>query len=102
MLSHPRFKTNLFNRPLDKVLVTDFFGGVQSVLLTESAYPLKSKGEGASVLTEKSHISASLSPFPVDNQPSSQILPKSISDLIPLQFLVATLIFGTLVAISIF
>lgn len=30
----------MFNRPLDKVKVTDFFGNVQNVELTKSRYPL--------------------------------------------------------------
>ncbi|GAA5805102.1 glycosylphosphatidylinositol anchor biosynthesis [Helicostylum pulchrum] len=38
--SHPGIRSDLFNRPLDKVKVTDFFGNVQNVELTKSRYPL--------------------------------------------------------------
>ncbi|GAN05226.1 conserved hypothetical protein [Mucor ambiguus] len=38
--SHPGIRSDLFNRPLNKVKVTDFFGNVQNVELTKSRYPL--------------------------------------------------------------
>jgi phosphatidylinositol glycan class K len=38
--SHPGIRSDLFNRPLDKVKVTDFFGNVQNVELTKNRYPL--------------------------------------------------------------
>ncbi|GAA5816889.1 hypothetical protein MFLAVUS_010424 [Mucor flavus] len=38
--SHPGIRFDLFNRPLDKVKVTDFFGNVQNVELTKNRYPL--------------------------------------------------------------
>jgi phosphatidylinositol glycan class K len=39
--SHPGIRSDLFNRPLDKVKVTDFFGNVQNVELTKKRYPLQ-------------------------------------------------------------
>ncbi|CAG8467872.1 4566_t:CDS:2 [Ambispora leptoticha] len=38
--STPGVRSDLFRRPLDKVLVTDFFGNVQNVELTEQKYNL--------------------------------------------------------------
>ncbi|CAJ0751924.1 19686_t:CDS:2 [Entrophospora sp. SA101] len=38
--STPGFRSDLFRRPLDKVLVTDFFGSVQNVELTGQKYNL--------------------------------------------------------------
>ncbi|OZJ05442.1 hypothetical protein BZG36_01634 [Bifiguratus adelaidae] len=38
--SHPGIRTDLFNRDLDKVRLTDFFGSVQNVELTPSRYKL--------------------------------------------------------------
>ncbi|CAG8542065.1 5781_t:CDS:2 [Ambispora gerdemannii] len=38
--STPGVRSDLFRRPLDKVLVTDFFGSVQNVELTEQKYNL--------------------------------------------------------------
>ncbi|CAO3656588.1 unnamed protein product [Mucor fragilis] len=38
--SHPGIRSDLFNRPLNEVKVTDFFGNVQNVELTKSRYPL--------------------------------------------------------------
>ncbi|KAH6559792.1 hypothetical protein BASA50_000095 [Batrachochytrium salamandrivorans] len=46
MQSHVGIRQDLFKRPLDKTLVTDFFGGVQSVELTERSLTL-SKRTGA-------------------------------------------------------
>ncbi|KAI8373424.1 peptidase C13 family protein [Choanephora cucurbitarum] len=44
--SHPGIRSDLFNRPLDKVKVTDFFGNVQNVELTKSRYPLLTDAVG--------------------------------------------------------
>jgi hypothetical protein len=38
--STPGIRSDLFNRPLDKALVTDFFGAVQNIEITNSKYSL--------------------------------------------------------------
>jgi phosphatidylinositol glycan class K len=38
LMSHMDYRADLFPRPLDKVLVTDFFGSVMGVKHTEAAY----------------------------------------------------------------
>lgn len=101
MLSHPRFKTDLFRRPLDKVLVTDFFGGVQSVLLTESAYVLEMSTDP--VAAKKT----AAPPFPDrierrGTRTQAYISSKMLGDLVPLNFLVGLLIYMTLVSISLY
>ena len=40
MHSHAGIRSDLFQRPLQKTLVTDFFGGVQNVEITQTAYKL--------------------------------------------------------------
>ena len=111
MLSQPRFKTDLFKRPLDQVLVTDFFGGVQSVLLTENAYPLNSQRDfddasSKSVADERKRgvripkMSATKSTTRSSRQ--QRIVPKSLEELVPLNFMVGVLIFSTLVGISMY
>jgi len=40
MNSNPRVRHDLFFRPLNKVLITDFFGSVQGIELTSTKYPL--------------------------------------------------------------
>jgi len=41
--SHAGWRTDLFNRPIEEVLLTDFFGSVSRVQLTQSEYPLIEK-----------------------------------------------------------
>jgi len=38
LMSHMDYRADLFSRPLDKVLVTDFFGSVMGIKHTEAAY----------------------------------------------------------------
>lgn len=109
MLSQPRFKTDLFKRPLDQVLVTDFFGGVQSVLLTEKAYPLNSKrkiddASGKNVADErkKGVLIPKMAATTTTRASRQRIAPKSLEELLPLNFMVGVLIFSTLVAISMY
>ncbi|KAI8973390.1 peptidase C13 family-domain-containing protein [Mycotypha africana] len=54
--SHPGIRSDLFNRPLDKVKVTDFFGNVQNVELTKNRYPLGNSNYNNSVQPRGEHI----------------------------------------------
>ena len=100
MLSHHRFKTDLFHRPLDEVLVTDFFGGVQSVLLTESAYPLKLKPENKRRSLLEKKVPAPMMVDTIKDDRSPRLLPKSFSQLIPVNFLAGLLVFFTFATVS--
>ncbi|CAO3642280.1 unnamed protein product [Mucor hiemalis] len=50
--SHPGIRSDLFNRPLNKVKVTDFFGNVQNVELTKNRYPLSEEFDNETTLVE--------------------------------------------------
>lgn len=99
MLSHPQIKSDLFGRPLQNVLVTDFFGGVQSVILTEHAQSLL-------VPSFDSEPSPKSSPSLGHGQRNTllenRVFQKKLSDLVPLNFMVGIFIFTTLVAVSMY
>ncbi|KAJ3082533.1 glycosylphosphatidylinositol anchor biosynthesis [Quaeritorhiza haematococci] len=70
--STPGISTENFNRSLEKTLVTDFFGGVQNVELTESGYSLKPSTSSIKKLHSQnpSHSSSSpaSSPHSISNE----------------------------------
>lgn len=93
MHSHPAFKTNLFQRSLDKVnikfiqtLVTDFFGGVQSVQLTESGYSLN-RNLSVELADPFERIEVT-----VEQDDVHFVTRRSSSELIEIKFLVAVFI----------
>ncbi|KAI8850628.1 peptidase C13 family-domain-containing protein [Chytridium lagenaria] len=54
--SHPGIRDDLFYRGIDKALVTDFFGGVQNVELTLSAYPLNKSEKITTIESQKDEV----------------------------------------------
>jgi hypothetical protein len=99
MLSHPQLRTDLFRRPLDKVLVTDFFGGVQSVELTDTVFEL----EGSNLLVDGRKIKVTEpSGSNKISEKENVVKLRPFLELIPLNFLVGCFIFAVVALSSIF
>ncbi|KAJ2992046.1 hypothetical protein HDV02_003294 [Globomyces sp. JEL0801] len=103
MHSHPTFGTHLFKRPLDKAYVTDFFGSVQSVELTQTGYSLRTiESSTTNPKPVESHS-------PIDTNSQSQMVLKLnrvkeivLLNEIQLNFWIGCLIFASIILISLF
>jgi hypothetical protein len=84
---------------LIQVLITDFFGGVQSVELTDHSLKLDSSIDHSSDVAPKplAHETPSQ---PVLQQVKNKVAEKKISDLVPLNFLVGLFIYAILIIVS--
>ncbi|CAG8536955.1 9955_t:CDS:2 [Paraglomus occultum] len=107
MHSTPGVRSDLFRRPLDKVLVTDFFGNVQNVELTDHKYELTQPRKEIN-MTFKVQPTSKLKSIGNSSTPSSeqtesqnfhlfQMDAKVARTALPLEFVIGCLIFGGII-----
>ncbi|CAG8529555.1 8842_t:CDS:2, partial [Paraglomus brasilianum] len=100
MHSTPGVRSDLFRRPLDKVLVTDFFGNVQNVELTDHKYELT---QSRKEINTTSKLVISNPSTPSSEQAESQnfhlfqVDSNVARTALPLEFVVGCLIFGGII-----
>jgi len=102
--SHAGWRSDLFKRPLNKVLLTDFFGSVTRVKLTESDYPLAGNNGSVSLQSPKITNNKNFETHTNINSNTSANffglnLLKSSTDLFNMEFLSSAFIFAVIVVV---